>query len=570
MATHTCSKCGHTFSVPDWLDTDIKCPKCAGKAQKDDCGDRPSSPQRVETSRGVEASEDAASTDRVTSPQPATAQSPQPAATPSPANATIGRAFAKWSNDSRLRSLLAGAIGGFLGGMAAELLVGGPTKFVDTVFVGLFVGVGIAALLGIAEGISIGSWTLARRGLVIGSCLGAFGGAAGATCGQLTYKITSPAAESADDSGSGSFIHPTRPKFSPEVAKRIEQEEGETGEIEIALIWHNRNDLDLHVVDPNGEEIYYGNKRSASGGWLDIDKNAGCGSTTDSPIEHVRWKIEDVPWGSFTVYVKHYSNCGPADPTSYHCEIKNGDSINPFDGTISYGDSKKLIHTFTRTKVPEAPPAQPTKTEGLGLIQLAGIVVGWLVFGVLVGCAKGFTRKSILALRNAAMGGAIGGLLGGLIVAIITVASVSSSLVGLHDGWQGRLVGFTVLGSCIGLWIVIIERALSAILSVVNGQYEGREIFLDKEEMRIGRSDALDIYLGGDPQISDHHATIRREGDSHSITGEGGDVQVGNSTVSRRQLQNGDTITLGKTQLVYKHKTISQSAGEVDRAAANR
>ena len=47
-----------------------------------------------------------------------------------------------------------------------------------------------------------------------------------------------------------------------------------TGDVQVTLSWDTDSDVDLHVVDPSGEEIFYGNRESASGGMLDLDSNA--------------------------------------------------------------------------------------------------------------------------------------------------------------------------------------------------------------------------------------------------------------------------------------------------------
>lgn len=57
-------------------------------------------------------------------------------------------------------------------------------------------------------------------------------------------------------------------------------------------------DIDLHVIDPYGEEIYYSHTSSASGGWLDRDDTVGPGP------EHIYW--ENAPAGVYTVKVHHY------------------------------------------------------------------------------------------------------------------------------------------------------------------------------------------------------------------------------------------------------------------------
>ena len=47
-----------------------------------------------------------------------------------------------------------------------------------------------------------------------------------------------------------------------------------TGDVQVTLSWDAGSDVDLHVVDPNGDEVYWTNRRVASGGELDLDSNA--------------------------------------------------------------------------------------------------------------------------------------------------------------------------------------------------------------------------------------------------------------------------------------------------------
>ena len=49
-----------------------------------------------------------------------------------------------------------------------------------------------------------------------------------------------------------------------------------TGDVQVSVSWDVSNDIDLHVVDPNGFEIYWDDDTSPEGGTLDLDSNAGC------------------------------------------------------------------------------------------------------------------------------------------------------------------------------------------------------------------------------------------------------------------------------------------------------
>lgn len=79
------------------------------------------------------------------------------------------------------------------------------------------------------------------------------------------------------------------------------------GELRISLEWFNYDDLDLHVVEPSGEEIYYSNKRSNTSGCLDVDMNAGSGQTR-TPVENIIYPFNNprMAEGLYFVYVDQY------------------------------------------------------------------------------------------------------------------------------------------------------------------------------------------------------------------------------------------------------------------------
>jgi hypothetical protein len=82
------------------------------------------------------------------------------------------------------------------------------------------------------------------------------------------------------------------------------------GELRVSLAWHNHDDLDLHAHEPNGNHIYFGNKRvrHASSGMLDVDMNAGHG-TTRTPVENIIWTDKyQMPEGVNLIRVHNYSH----------------------------------------------------------------------------------------------------------------------------------------------------------------------------------------------------------------------------------------------------------------------
>jgi hypothetical protein len=102
----------------------------------------------------------------------------------------------------------------------------------------------------------------------------------------------------------------SRAQQQPEECTQPEPELG-TGDVQITLRWESSADLDLHVTEPNGTEIWYSDKGPTStGGRLDVDSNVGCNE--DGSVENVFWPVGQAPEGHYRVEVDGYrvEGCG--------------------------------------------------------------------------------------------------------------------------------------------------------------------------------------------------------------------------------------------------------------------
>jgi hypothetical protein len=126
-----------------------------------------------------------------------------------------------------------------------------------------------------------------------------------------------------------------------------------TGDVQVSATWDTATDVDLHVVEPSGAEIYYGSPSSATGGLLDLDSNAACGIDNVNN-ENIRWPSGRAPSGTYTVRLDYWSSCGIAS-TNYVVTVNNGGNTQTFTGTFTgTGDagsagSGRLITSFTRS-----------------------------------------------------------------------------------------------------------------------------------------------------------------------------------------------------------------------------
>jgi hypothetical protein len=106
-----------------------------------------------------------------------------------------------------------------------------------------------------------------------------------------------------------------------------------TGDVQVGITWDTPTDVDLHVVEPGGEEIYYAHTTSVAGGQLDLDSNPAC-NIDGVNAENIYWPTGDSPVGEYTVRVRMYSDCG----------------VGGASGTVTIshcGEDSPEVHAFT-------------------------------------------------------------------------------------------------------------------------------------------------------------------------------------------------------------------------------
>jgi hypothetical protein len=88
------------------------------------------------------------------------------------------------------------------------------------------------------------------------------------------------------------------------------------GTVNVRLEWSVRADLDLWVVDPCGQTIYFGaTSRTCQNSLGQLDQDNTCGGTVGRP-ENIFWST-NAPRGTYKVYVDYYSNCGSTGAVDY-------------------------------------------------------------------------------------------------------------------------------------------------------------------------------------------------------------------------------------------------------------
>lgn len=135
------------------------------------------------------------------------------------------------------------------------------------------------------------------------------------------------------------------------IKERVKQAGGNvTGDFRASLAWFNHDDLDLHLKEPNGFEIYYGRKLdSITGGNLDVDMNAGYGYSR-TPVENITFpRREGMKEGKYSLFVHQFTKRETKD-VGFELEVEFNGEVYSFSYPEAVPDKKNVVvFDFTYT-----------------------------------------------------------------------------------------------------------------------------------------------------------------------------------------------------------------------------
>lgn len=136
------------------------------------------------------------------------------------------------------------------------------------------------------------------------------------------------------------------------IAERVKKAGGkvEGATLRVSLSWFNYDDLDLHIYEPAGrgvyatrDHIFYGNKRGATGGTLDVDMNAGSGTSREA-VENVVW-MDQMPNGTYKIVVNNFAR-RESSAVGFVVEVECGGKLSHFSYNKGVRD-KQDVHVVT-------------------------------------------------------------------------------------------------------------------------------------------------------------------------------------------------------------------------------
>ncbi|HMQ27815.1 MAG TPA: hypothetical protein PKA98_17625, partial [Acidimicrobiales bacterium] len=114
-------------------------------------------------------------------------------------------------------------------------------------------------------------------------------------------------------------------------------------DVDIILTWGGNDDLDLHVIEPSGEELYFGASTTSTGGTLvGGDEVPGC-EDVGAHGEEAFWGPDQAVPGTYQVFVRNFGACDD-DGANYDLQVTvNGEFVAGDTGVLTPGTDSATI-----------------------------------------------------------------------------------------------------------------------------------------------------------------------------------------------------------------------------------
>jgi hypothetical protein len=133
--------------------------------------------------------------------------------------------------------------------------------------------------------------------------------------------------------------------------EKVRGVEVKVGDPQFTLLWDSKADIDLHVVEPGGKEIFWNDPKGRRGGELDVDNVDGFGP------ENIYWlKLNEDgskdlgpgPPGEYKWWVVYYGgNSGIPVPTRWKVRVKHEGRIQIFEGKLTVPGARSKTYVLT-------------------------------------------------------------------------------------------------------------------------------------------------------------------------------------------------------------------------------
>jgi len=120
---------------------------------------------------------------------------------------------------------------------------------------------------------------------------------------------------------------------------------GQVGDITVTLTWDTKDDLDLLLIEPSNDTIYFNHKKSPNGGELDIDRNNETPLVTN-PIENIYYE-KSPPAGEYQVLVLFYKKRSNKGIVPFNVQLRIEENVSNYQGKLTFEKEFVLVKKFT-------------------------------------------------------------------------------------------------------------------------------------------------------------------------------------------------------------------------------